>query len=460
MRRGKLECSIFLFLFISASLDAACTVTRPLTRAHSHNDYKHKRPLLDALSCGFMSVEADIFLVGGKLLVGHSPSELKEDRTLENLYLKPLRERAGRNAGRILPGAPPLILLVDIKTDADSTYAALRKLLLGYSDILTCVRGGKVELGAVSVILSGNRPISALKAQKVRYAMLDGRLSDLQSDLPSHLMPLVSDRWSKLFTWNGKGPMPPEERKTLRSIVRQAHRMGRKVRFWASPDRPSVWKELVEAGVDLINTDDLEGLSAFLSKLRARVFLPPPQKKGGMPLNEALLGRHSTRSFKPDPLPLRTLGQILWAARGINRPQSGKTTSPSAFEAYSVSVYVVLPEGPYRYIPGLHLLEPVGVCTDVRKDIVTQQSFAQAPFLLVFVCDLSLLPPRVPREKRALWANAECGTLGQNVYLEAQSLGLGTVFAAALRTEAAVKALRLSSTQVPCYVMPVGLPAD
>src|SRR5438552_1521932 len=72
---------------------------KPLIHTHAHNDYLHKRPLLDALENGFCSVEADIHLVGGKLLVAHERQATSPERTLEALYLDPLRERVKRNGG-------------------------------------------------------------------------------------------------------------------------------------------------------------------------------------------------------------------------------------------------------------------------------------------------------------------------------------------------------------------------
>src|SRR4051812_35240043 len=99
---------------------------KPLTNVHAHNDYEHTRPLFDALDNGFCSVEADIHLVDGKLLVAHDSKEVRPDRTLQSLYLDPLRKRAKQNGGRIYAKGPvSIILLIDIKTDATPTYAAL-----------------------------------------------------------------------------------------------------------------------------------------------------------------------------------------------------------------------------------------------------------------------------------------------------------------------------------------------
>jgi len=117
---------------------------RPLTRVHAHNDYEHKRPLLDALDHGFCSVEADIYLVEGQLLVAHMRSQVQAERTLEKLYLEPLWERVEKNGGRVYPAGPELVLLIDIKTDWKTTYPALRELLITYSNILTTFRGDTV----------------------------------------------------------------------------------------------------------------------------------------------------------------------------------------------------------------------------------------------------------------------------------------------------------------------------
>lgn len=237
---------------------------QPLAQAHAHNDYLHARPLLDALGHGFTSVEADIFLVDGKLLVAHDKSAIKPDRTLESLYLDPLRARIRANQGSVYPGVKPFTLLIDLKSAAEPTYAALAKVLADYADIISAVRDGKTEPRAVNVVISGNRPRSMLAAERLRYAGLDGRMTDLDSDLPAHLLPLVSDHWGQNFKWKGQGPMGDADRAKLDDAVAKAHARGRKIRFWATPETIETWRTLRSSGVDMINTDDLAGLEKFL----------------------------------------------------------------------------------------------------------------------------------------------------------------------------------------------------
>jgi hypothetical protein len=245
---------------------------QPLDKAHAHNDYEHDRPLLDALSHGFTGVEADIWLVDGELLVAHDADEVQPGRTLQSLYLDPLRERVEANGGQVYAAGMenPLTLLIDIKSDGPATYEALSDVLEDYADILTVFRGDEVEEGAVTAVVSGNRPRELMMEEEVRYAGYDGRMSDLESDTPASFMPLLSDNWTKVFEWTGEGEMPADQRARLEEIVGTAHDKGWEVRFWATPDdagasREAIWTVLDEVGVDLINTDDLSGLQEFLS---------------------------------------------------------------------------------------------------------------------------------------------------------------------------------------------------
>jgi hypothetical protein len=238
----------------------------PLIHAHAHNDYEHKRPLFEALENGFCSVEADVFLVDGKLLVGHTRSSLRPERTLESLYLDPLRERAKANGGKIYPGGPTIFLLVDVKSKPKETCAAVLKVLDGYDDIISVTRDGKFEPRAVTVVISGNCDRDTVTEPAVRRAGIDGRPSDLDSDAPVHEIPWVSDSWRPRFHWKGDVPMPEEERTRLREFTAKAHKHGRLVRFWATPENADLWKELRADGVDLLNTDKLSDLKDFLLK--------------------------------------------------------------------------------------------------------------------------------------------------------------------------------------------------
>ncbi|WP_299818781.1 phosphatidylinositol-specific phospholipase C/glycerophosphodiester phosphodiesterase family protein [uncultured Jannaschia sp.] len=256
---------------LAANVALAAEDVTPLAKAHAHNDYEHERPLLDALSYGFTGFEADIWLVDGELLVAHDEDEIEAGRTLQKLYLDPLQARIEENGGQVYAAGTdrPVMLLIDIKSDGAETYEALSAVLEDYDDMLTTYRDGEMEPGAVTAVISGNRPREMMEAQDVRHAGYDGRMDDLESDIPASFMPLLSDNWTKHFDWMGEGEMPGDQRARLDDIVTTAHDKGWQVRFWATPDeagpaREAIWTVLDDAGVDRINTDDLGGLQDFL----------------------------------------------------------------------------------------------------------------------------------------------------------------------------------------------------
>jgi hypothetical protein len=239
----------------------------PLARAHAHNDYEHARPLLDALDHGFCSVEADIWLVNGQLLVAHDLKDARPERTLQALYLDPLRLRVSQNGGKVFRDGPPFTLLIDVKSDATNTYVALRDVLRPYTAMLTTFSKEQTITNAVTIVVSGNRARGLMAAEPNRLAAYDGRLADLESTESPHFIPLVSDNWTLHFKWRARsedGPLSETESAKLRRLVEQTHRQGRRLRFWATPDTPAMWTVLRNAGVDYINADDLPGLRTFL----------------------------------------------------------------------------------------------------------------------------------------------------------------------------------------------------
>ena len=255
---------LLLTIFTTGKAAAQAADPAPLIRAHAHNDYEHPRPLLDALACGFGSIEADVHLVDGRLLVAHDRKAVKPERTLEALYLDPLRERVKQNGGRVYRSGPTIILLIDVKSEAVATYEALHAVLKNYAAMLTVFRDGVTTPGTITVIVSGSRAPAVMAAQALRYAAMDGRIDDLNGQTAPALIPLVSDNWQKVFSWRWTGPIPADEARKLKALVEQAHAQGRQLRFWNTPDNPATWSVLYGAGVDLINTDQLTGLQGFL----------------------------------------------------------------------------------------------------------------------------------------------------------------------------------------------------
>ncbi|WP_184542169.1 phosphatidylinositol-specific phospholipase C/glycerophosphodiester phosphodiesterase family protein [Mucilaginibacter sp. FT3.2] len=231
----------------------------------AHNDYWHKRPLYDALDNGFTNIEADIYLRGNKLIVAHILPIFKKQKTLERLYLGPLMACINGTNKDIKCPTYPLTLMIDIKSDADKTYEALEQILEKYRPILSGYENGVYTQRQVTVVITGHKPYTLIKAQKSRLAFIDEDLMQVKQDtLAKNLYQTASCKYSHLLKWDGKGNFPPFERQRLRMYVLLAHRFGKKVRLWASPENEEVWRELLNCGVDLINTDRLVELHNFL----------------------------------------------------------------------------------------------------------------------------------------------------------------------------------------------------
>jgi len=246
----------------SSSSPPAVTSVR-LPRAHAHNDYLHKRPLFEALELGFGSVEADVFLQGNELRVAHTVFDLRRERTLKALYLDPLKSWIRDHGGQIYPDGSGIWLLIDIKSDAEATYRQIHGQLEEFAEIISSVRDGEFTARPVTVVISGNRPVEFMRAQRFRLAGIDGRPGDLESNDPTHLIPWISTDWKSHFRWRGAGPLPAEEQQRLAEFVSRCENQGRQLRFWGTPDQREVWRQLWDSRVSLLGTDNLNGLARF-----------------------------------------------------------------------------------------------------------------------------------------------------------------------------------------------------
>jgi hypothetical protein len=261
-RRIQLLVILLLPIFISLK---AYPQNISLPNAYAHNDYWHKRPLYDALDDGFTHIEADIYLRDGQLVVAHLLPRLRMHKTLDSLYLKPLAAcMNGTNRAITCPDYP-VMLMIDIKSGSRSTYIALRQLLEKYRPLLSSYNNGRYKQGKITVVLTGHKPVKLLRKETDRIAFVDEDLMQVCKDTINHdFFKTASCRYSRMLNWIGEGPMPLAEREHLCAYVSAAHRLGKKVRLWASPERKIVWQELLNCGVDLINTDQLDNLKNFL----------------------------------------------------------------------------------------------------------------------------------------------------------------------------------------------------
>lgn len=184
--------------------------------------------------------------------------------------------------------------------------------------------------------------------------------------------------------------------------------------------------------------------------------LPKPDMTGGMPLMQALKARHSSREFAPDSLPLPVLSNLLWAAGGINRPEEGKRTAPSAMNWQEIDIYVATATGLYLYDSGTHALNPI-TAEDIREKTGGQPFVKEAPINLVYVSDLAKMT-RVPDSVKDRYVAVDAAFMAENVYLFCASAGLGVVVRGSVDHDLLAPVMKLRPDQRVVLAQTVGYP--
>jgi SagB-type dehydrogenase family enzyme len=186
------------------------------------------------------------------------------------------------------------------------------------------------------------------------------------------------------------------------------------------------------------------------------LILPAPQTDGGKPLMQALKDRHSTREFSSEKLSPQVLANLLWAAFGINRPDTGKRTAPSAMNWQEIDVYVATAEGLYVYDAKGNKLNPI-LAGDVRAAAGVQPFVKDAPLNLIYVADFAKTG-KSSAEDRNFYSAADVGFIAQNVYLFCASEGLAVVVRGGVDRVALTKLMKLRPDQKILLAQTVGYP--
>ena len=230
-------------------------------KIHAHNDYEKPVPLRTALDNRADYIEADIWLLNGKLMVAHDRKDINPARTLDSLYLNPIVRLFTQHKGRISTDrtySPALV--IDIKDKFEEVWPVLQSLLSRHIDTFNPLSNPN----GVQIILSGNRPRVELMLDYPLFIQFDGRSTEIYDDETSKRVALISDSFRSYSRWDGTGDIPDEDREKLKRIIRRAHNQKKMIRFWAIPDTPNAWKQLRKLSVDVLNTDNVAECRAAL----------------------------------------------------------------------------------------------------------------------------------------------------------------------------------------------------
>lgn len=264
--------SIFISFFVLLFGNPANLCAQELIKVHSHNDYNHIIPFWDAYSNGAASIEADIFLKDNNLFVSHDKEGITISRTLEDLYLKPLETALKMNYKK----ENKLVLLVDIKTEAEPTLTKLISILKKYETI--------TKNKDIKIVISGNRPVSETYSKYPDFILFD--YQEIEKPLSKEnweKVAMISADFKKYSVWNGLGRLTHDDYIGVSTVISKAKKLNRPFRFWGCPDTKSAWKAFLELGVDIINTDKpfncVQYLESFPKRLvtasnSSKVYIP------------------------------------------------------------------------------------------------------------------------------------------------------------------------------------------
>lgn len=235
---------------------------QPPVLIHSHNDYAQRVPFYQAYAQQVSSIEADIFLHDGQLLVGHDVEDLRADMTFEALYVEPIVTLFARNGGRAFRDSDQTLqLMVELKSETDPTLRAVAALLGRWPEVFD----PEVNPAAVRVAVTGRVPAPEAFDRYPRFLGFDGAWDADYTPEQLERIALISTNFRDFSQWNGKGTIIPAEKERLEQVIDRAHEQGKPVRFWNAPEGTTVYYTFYDMGIDYINTDNPEVCAAFFA---------------------------------------------------------------------------------------------------------------------------------------------------------------------------------------------------
>jgi len=250
---------IHFFILLSACLSAQPAMYST-SNVHSHNDYENALPFHLAFQNDFGSIEADIYSVNDTLFVAHNKQDIKPGRTLRNLYLDPLKRALDSNSKRNLK------LLIDVKDDYEVTLPLLVKELHSLEKYLST----QSKQRSVTIVISGNRPPPYELKNYPDFIFFDDDLKRAFTKDEWDRVALVSLPLTRITRWNGKDHISNEDSINVKRTIDSVHASGKPIRFWAAPDTELSWQLQMNVGVDLIGTDKISELAAFIHSKRKK----------------------------------------------------------------------------------------------------------------------------------------------------------------------------------------------
>jgi alkaline phosphatase len=283
----------------------------------AHNDYEKPLPFYDAYGKQVGYIEADVFLEGNDLLVAHTKQEIKKERTLEELYLRPLERQVKINQGDAYASGAPLTLMIDIKSDGPSTLARIVKVIKQFPLLTSCKK--------LSFTISGNVPDPATWSQYPAFITFDGRPNIKYTAEQLQRVNLISTSFKEHSSWNGKGLPIEADRAKIASIIGNVHSSGKKIRFWAIPDFANSWLVLMNMGVDVINTDKVAAAHSFI------------QNKSSVSFQNTITHQTYSPKYHQSDTPPKNIILMIGDGMGLTQINSGYTANKGKLNIFLIN---------------------------------------------------------------------------------------------------------------------------
>lgn len=253
--------TFFLILICLNIFSLSVNAQYTTLNAHSHNDYANDVPFLLAYNNHFGSIETDIWVVNGDLFVAHNESDIKPEKTLEILYLQPIIKAFRDNKGKPWNDrSTSFQLLIDLKTAVEPTLSLLVEKLRKYPDVFDT----KINPLAVRIVITGNRSGPEAFSQYPDFIFFDGLLKQKYNADQLKRIALYSENIRQFSLWYGEGEIVEKEKIRLNQVIDSVHSIGKKIRFWNTPDNSNAWETYMKMHIDYLNTDHIVQLAEYL----------------------------------------------------------------------------------------------------------------------------------------------------------------------------------------------------
>ncbi|MEP6931223.1 MAG: alkaline phosphatase, partial [Flavobacterium sp.] len=284
---------------------------------HSHNDYASPLPFYEAYANETGVIEADVFLVKNDLLVSHTEKEINANNSLKNLYLDPLLLKFKGLDGKAYKSGKPLILMIDIKSDADATLKVIAEQLKTYPELISNKN--------LKVVISGNRPLPSKWNEYPSFIYFDGRLNETYTPQELARVEMISEDLHQISVWNGKGVITQTDLEKIQAIIKKVHDQNKKVRFWATQDNVNTWMTLMNLKVDFIGTDNTSALTDFIKKIKANFYQ-------NTEFYESYIPKNSFKNKKPKNVIL-----LIGDGMGLAQIYAGYTANKGKLNMFNIS---------------------------------------------------------------------------------------------------------------------------